>query len=82
MVWLPLHVIFPEGLIKEAYQEGVKRNRPVDLDEEEEDIITLPLRKCGQSFLMGQKLDVLVQALPKEREEGKRCSLSENCDCS
>ena len=57
--------------IKAAYLEGVKRKRPVELDEEEEDSIALPLRKRGRPFLLGQKLDALVQMYLRKVREGE-----------
>ena len=37
--------------IKAVYLEGVRRKRPVELDEEEEEIIALPLKKRGRPLL-------------------------------
>ena len=46
--------------IRSAYQEGVKRKRPVEVDEEE-DVVALPPIKRGRPVLLGQELDSLVQ---------------------
>ena len=56
--------------IKAVYLEGVRRKRPVELDEEEEEIIALPLKKRGRPLLLGEKLDMLVQTYLRKVREG------------
>ena len=50
--------------------EGVKRKRPVELDEEDEDIVALPRKKRGRPPLFGQELDSLVQMYLRKVREG------------
>ena len=66
-------------LIKVAHLEGVKRKSPVELNEEEEDSIALPLKKCGWPCF-GRKAGCTGTNIPEKVRE--RHSLSENCDCS
>ena len=63
--------------IKEVYLEGVKRKSPVKLHEKEQDIITLLLKKRGGLFLLGQKLDALVQTYLRKVREGEAQSQQE-----
>ena len=56
--------------IRSAYLEGIKRKRPVELDEEDEDIVALPRKKRGRPVLLGQELDSLVQMYLRKVREG------------
>ena len=47
--------------LRSSYVEGVNWKRPVELDENDGDILSLPLKKRGRSVLLGPELDVQVQ---------------------
>ena len=56
--------------LRSAYVEGVNRKRPVELDEDDGDILSLPLKKRGRSVLLGPELDAQVQLYLKKVREG------------
>jgi len=61
--------------IRSAYLEGINRKRPVELDEEEGEIVALPMKKRGRPVLLGRELDTLVQKyLRKVRDGGDAIS--------
>ena len=47
--------------LRSAYVEGVSRKRPVELDEDYRDVLSLPLKKRGRSVLLRPELDAQVQ---------------------
>ena len=53
--------------IRNVYIEGLKRKRQ---DEEEGDIVTLPLKKRGRPLLLGQDLDTKVQSYIRKVRDG------------
>ena len=55
--------------IRFAYRDGVKRKRPVEVDEEE-DVVALPPIKRRRPILLGQELDSLVQMYLRKVREG------------
>ena len=55
--------------IRSAYLQG-RRKRTAELDEEDAEIIALPLQKRGRPVLLGQELDSQVQMYLKKVREG------------
>ena len=47
--------------LRSAYVEGVNRKRPVELDEDDGNILYLPLKKRVRSILLDSELDTQVQ---------------------
>ena len=56
--------------IRSAYLEGINRKRPVELDEEEGEIVALPVKKHGRPVLLGRELDTLVQKYLRKVRDG------------